>query len=480
MKLLTRLKSTIKKLAPKRRKKPNRSKPVKKNTWLRNAKAWNLRFDRRLQQRTTTSIEVDETLRVCPNCGEHYTGRICPQCGQAGTWKRYTWRQAILNFLDIWGLGNRPMFRTIKELFWRPGYMIRDYLDGHRLFYFPPFKLVAVTVVLLVFVGWLTGSNEHSILGLITEFFGLNEAKDWTDITAFAETHFARFHLSSTLMSIASTVTWFIWFLSKHLLYEWLFLGTVFFICIWLAFIRVNKYNFVETYIFLTYVLAQFLLCLVPGDLLSWFGGAIKSLADAGTSSSLMTNVYSGLLGFTDFLTTVYIIAVTFLLFLDFRQFFGLTWKSTLVHLVLTFIVGLTLFAGIASLVGSIVEKNPFSIETWIGSVFEIVLVAQGFYYAAKYLKANKEIVPGSVINGRKTAMLSLLFIDKVTIAGEGSIFSFLLDLFLIVLFAGLSVTLSLLPVVVYKKYHRTWLALLSLSAIFLLLVVVVNLGFWF
>ncbi len=145
MKAITRLKTSMKR---KKQKKTSQDGKAKKHRsivskYSRNAKAWNLRQNRRLQQCTTTSIEVDNTRRTCLNCGEQYTGRICPQCGQSGSWSRYTWHQAILNFLDIWGLGNRPIFRTIAELFWRPGYMIRDYLEGHRQFYFPPFKLVA-------------------------------------------------------------------------------------------------------------------------------------------------------------------------------------------------------------------------------------------------------------------------------------------------------------------------------------------------
>ena len=66
-------------------------KPIKKNTWRRRFKAWRLRVDRRLQQRTTMVV-ADQTQRTCPNCGEQYIGRVCPQCGQAGTWSRYTWR----------------------------------------------------------------------------------------------------------------------------------------------------------------------------------------------------------------------------------------------------------------------------------------------------------------------------------------------------------------------------------------------------
>ena len=476
MKAITRLKTSMKR---KKQKKTSQDGKAKKHRsivskYSRNAKAWNLRQNRRLQQCTTTSIEVDNTRRTCLNCGEQYTGRICPQCGQSGSWSRYTWHQAILNFLDIWGLGNRPIFRTIAELFWRPGYMIRDYLEGHRQFYFPPFKLVAVSVLLLIFVGLLTGNQSHSLLGEITEHFGLSEANGWEDVKVFAETHFAHFNLSSALLSITTAITWLVWFLSRNLLYEYLFIGTAFFICIWIAFIRVNRYNFVETYIFLTYVLAQILLCMIPSDVLSWIHNGIQAAANTGTSSALMQTVYSGLMGFTKFLDIVFTCVVCFLLLLDFRQFFGLSWKSTLVHLLLTFVVTVMLVLGVGSIASTIVAKNISSTENWVTAVISILLVAQGFYFASKFFDENKELVPKSVIIGCKTAMLSILFIGKADMFQGDSFMVLVGNIFLIVLYAMLSVALSLLPVVVYKKYHRKWLALLSLSAA-LILVILVN-----
>ena len=33
------------------------------------------------------------------------------------------------------------MFRSIRDLLLRPGYMIRDYLRGMQMAYFPPFKM---------------------------------------------------------------------------------------------------------------------------------------------------------------------------------------------------------------------------------------------------------------------------------------------------------------------------------------------------
>ena len=476
MKAITRLKTSMKR---KKKNKASQNGKAKKlcsivNKCYRNVKAWNIRLNRRLQQCTTASIEVDNTRRTCLNCGEQYTGRICPQCGQTGTWRRYTWHQAMLNFLDIWGLGNRPIFRTMEELFWRPGYMIRDYLEGHRQFYFPPFKLVAVSVLLLLFVGLLTGNPDHSLLGIITEDLGLSEANGWEDVKVFAETHFARFKLSSALLSIATAITWLVWFLSHNLLYEYLFIGTALFICIWIAFIRVNRYNFVETYIFLTYVLAQILLCMIPSDVISWIQNGIQTAASTGTPSAFMQTVYSGLMGVTNFLAIVYVCAVCFLLLLDFRQFFGLSWKSTLVHQLLTFVVAVMLAVGVGPLASIIVEKDISKAENWVIAAISILLVAQGFYYAGKFLNTNKELVPKSVINGCKTAMLSILFISNVDIFEGGSFLAFVGNIFLIALYGMLSVVLSLLPVVVYKKYHRKWLALLSLSAALMLVILVV------
>ena len=56
--------------------------------------------------------------------------------------RRFSLRKTILLFLDEWGLGNRNLlFRCLRDLMLRPGYMIRDYLSGMQSAYFSPFKL---------------------------------------------------------------------------------------------------------------------------------------------------------------------------------------------------------------------------------------------------------------------------------------------------------------------------------------------------
>ena len=95
---------------------------------------------------------LSEEEHDCATCGTHYEGNYCPRCGQSEKVGRYSFKTAFLLFLDVWGLGNRGMFRTIRDLLLRPGYMIRDYLKGMQMAYFPPFKMFFLVAALSVLV----------------------------------------------------------------------------------------------------------------------------------------------------------------------------------------------------------------------------------------------------------------------------------------------------------------------------------------
>ena len=88
----------------------------------------------------------------CATCHTEFHGNYCPRCGQKSTIDRYSFKTAFLTFLDVWELGNRGMFRTIRDLLLRPGYMIRDYLSGMQMAYFPPFKMFFLVITLSVLV----------------------------------------------------------------------------------------------------------------------------------------------------------------------------------------------------------------------------------------------------------------------------------------------------------------------------------------
>ena len=104
---------------------------------------------------------LSEVHHECATCGTHYEGNYCPRCGQSSKIGRYSFKNALLLYLDVWGLGNRGMFRTIRDLILRPGYMIRDYLRGMQMAYFPPFKLFFLLLALSVLVD--SGMNIQGV-----------------------------------------------------------------------------------------------------------------------------------------------------------------------------------------------------------------------------------------------------------------------------------------------------------------------------
>jgi hypothetical protein len=53
------------------------------------------------------------------------------------------------------------MFRSIRDLILRPGYMIRDYLRGMQMAYFPPFKMFFLLIALSLLVD--SGMNIQGI-----------------------------------------------------------------------------------------------------------------------------------------------------------------------------------------------------------------------------------------------------------------------------------------------------------------------------
>ena len=115
------------------------------------------------QQRPYQVAPLTQEEHTCATCGTSYQGNYCPRCGQSSRIGRYSLKTAFLLFLDVWGLGNRGMFRSIRDLLLRPGYMIRDYLGGMQMAYFPPFKMFFLLATLSILVNGglnIKGDNQ--------------------------------------------------------------------------------------------------------------------------------------------------------------------------------------------------------------------------------------------------------------------------------------------------------------------------------
>lgn len=132
--------------------------PKNKKDWAVRKRAF------RIWQKTPYQVApLSEELHTCQSCGTVFQGNFCPRCGQSARVNRFSFKTAFFLFLDIWGMGNRGMFRSLRDLMLRPGYMIRDYVRGCQSAYFPPFKMffILATFSLLVSHGFSLSDDKE-------------------------------------------------------------------------------------------------------------------------------------------------------------------------------------------------------------------------------------------------------------------------------------------------------------------------------
>lgn len=451
------------------------------------------RLDRRQQSRASIIPNVDDTQRICSNCGTTYVGRVCPQCGQAGTWTRYTWRQAILNFLDIWGLGNRPVFRTLKELSWRPGYMVRDYLNGHRNFYFPPFKLLAIMVVLLFLTSQLTHEDQFSFFKTMSNlekvdsvyhvgesFSKVNKADkappgksvsqavaekkaDNDDVLDLSYTNYRK--------TMIGTLVRFSKFMAGNMLYEWLFIAAFVGICIWITFRHVSRYTLVETYIFYVFLLSMILLWRIPkllcNGLIHVFDGPAEPvLSGAGISFiGLCAAVLVIIITVVKYVIATY---AWYLEFLSFRQFYQLSWGSVFKYAVRLPMVGAMVALWFITLLTAafLVEESVY-----VGLyIYIILLLPVSFVVAELYYNRHQAHVTATAIRLSKAAILiDLIIIFTLAFIMCERHFNITWSYVWLTLSYVAATIFSLLPIALYKRFHNAWIA--SLPTVILTLV---------
>src|SRR5438046_880248 len=81
---------------------------------------------------------------ACANCGRHLYGRYCHHCGQSSDLRHRSithllW-EAIEGLLHLDG----RLWRTLPSLFFRPGTLGKDYLEGRVARHVPPFRMFLI------------------------------------------------------------------------------------------------------------------------------------------------------------------------------------------------------------------------------------------------------------------------------------------------------------------------------------------------
>ena len=97
----------------------------------------------------------------CENCGTVVPDRFCSACGQlASSFHRPVWELVTESVADMFALDGR-LLRSLPLLMFRPGRMTRNYLDGKRARYVPPFRMFLLASVIFFLTIFTMNDQQH-------------------------------------------------------------------------------------------------------------------------------------------------------------------------------------------------------------------------------------------------------------------------------------------------------------------------------
>jgi len=124
------------------------------------------RFDvsRRILHETEVVDGGVHAAEACLNCGATLAGQYCGECGQRARSRLISiWELLQEAFGDLFEFDSR-LWRTLVPLAIRPGGLTRDYLEGRRARFMPPFRTYLVLSVLFFLVAFFDPREDFGIL----------------------------------------------------------------------------------------------------------------------------------------------------------------------------------------------------------------------------------------------------------------------------------------------------------------------------
>lgn len=117
---------------------------------------------------------------ACLNCGAPLRGQYCWQCGQRSTNRLISLSELIRDaFGDLFELDSR-LWRTLIPLLIRPGDLTRNYLEGKRARYMPPFRMYLVLSLIFFVIAFF---NPRDDFGILYEAETIEQAEETEDRT---------------------------------------------------------------------------------------------------------------------------------------------------------------------------------------------------------------------------------------------------------------------------------------------------------
>lgn len=192
--------------------------------------------------------------KYCKNCGQHLhlDQKFCHNCGQNSNTHRINFHFLIHEVQHGIFHVDKGIFYTIKELFTRPGYTIREYIEGRRQSHFKPVLLIMILGTVSFFLNKLI-YNDNDLLINTSDLEELKKSKEYKD--AMDGSKGAKL-LDYFMEEIHRISNW----INEHFALSVLILIPIFAFAMYLAYFTRNKskrLNYAEFLVIATYLSAQ-------------------------------------------------------------------------------------------------------------------------------------------------------------------------------------------------------------------------------
>ena len=124
-------------------------------------------------------MNTEDIIVKCLNCGKEYTGICCPQCGQKAKIKRLKFKEIIADFANSIIGGDNKFANTLYALCRRPGHMVREYLQGHRIKYYNPLQMLIWIISIYALLSYFLGSDPFELDALPKEEIVKENQSHW-------------------------------------------------------------------------------------------------------------------------------------------------------------------------------------------------------------------------------------------------------------------------------------------------------------
>ncbi|TFV97511.1 DUF3667 domain-containing protein [Algoriphagus kandeliae] len=111
----------------------------------------------------------------CKNCGEALQGNFCSNCGQSAHIERVSFKSLLEDLSSSIFSLNAGFFFTYIQLFKRPGFSIREFLEGKRKAYVRPIAYLITASTIYFFLAILLNQNTF-INDFLTGFSSAEQA----------------------------------------------------------------------------------------------------------------------------------------------------------------------------------------------------------------------------------------------------------------------------------------------------------------